>query len=605
VTKAFSYLRMSTDLQLKGDSRRRQLEASRAYAEAHGLTVAEDAQLEDIGVSAFRGDNVRDGALGRFLEAVKRGAVEPGSYLLVESLDRLSREQVMTAHATFLSIVQAGINVVTLMDGKVYRAGQTDLVDLITSLVIMNTAHEESRKKSVRVAAAWKNKRALAATGIPMTARCPGWLRLSPDRRRYEPVPDRVEIVRQIFADYVAGVGMYSIARRLNRANVPPFMGKNGWHQSSVKKILQSRAVIGEFQPCTGRDGQRIPDGEPIKSFYPAAIDKELFYQAQAVILSRVSSRGQGAGRKGPTYGNLFNGLARCAYCRSSIYYENKGESAKGGIYIVCSDAKRHRGCPATRWRYRDFEASFLSFVKELDIDSMINEDSEAQRRRDLEGQIGAIEGELSAVQALMQRTYELLSTGAAIDFVSGELRKLEGRQVELKGLLDLKTKELELLKGRVLNFYRSKEEVRAFVDRLQARDGEALFRLRAQIAARLKTLVETLVVAPLGHRPKTERLIQYLRGEPMGADVVAYLREQLASRIDDRPYFAVGFRNGTVRAVYPNADDPLTYDQQVLANREGFAIDEKTLDDQSHELVNFELGDSWLKQGASASDRL
>ena len=62
--KAYSYLRMSTDLQLKGDSRRRQLEASKAYAEANDLTLADDAQLEDIGVSAFRGANVRDGTLG-------------------------------------------------------------------------------------------------------------------------------------------------------------------------------------------------------------------------------------------------------------------------------------------------------------------------------------------------------------------------------------------------------------------------------------------------------------------------------------------------------------------------------------------------------------
>ena len=125
------------------------------------------------------------------------------------------------------------------------------------------------------------------------------------------------------------------------------------------------------------------------------------------------------------------------------------------------------------------------------------------------------------------------------------------------------------MLNGKVLSFYQSKAEVRAFVERLQAREGDQLFRLRAQIAARLKTLVETLIVAPFGHRPKTERLIEYLRSEPMGSDVVGYLREQLSSGIDDRPYFAVGFRNGTVRAVYPSADDPLSYDQQVLASRE------------------------------------
>jgi hypothetical protein len=56
---------MSTDPQLLGDSRRRQLEASRAYAAAHGLELAEGAELEDIGVSAFKGANISEGALGR------------------------------------------------------------------------------------------------------------------------------------------------------------------------------------------------------------------------------------------------------------------------------------------------------------------------------------------------------------------------------------------------------------------------------------------------------------------------------------------------------------------------------------------------------------
>src|SRR5277367_5748291 len=210
--KAYSYLRMSTDLQLKGDSRRRQLESSRAYAEEHGLSLADDAQLEDIGVSAFRGANVRDGALGQFLLAVERGDVARGSYLLVESLDRLSREQVRVALSLFLRIGQAGITLVTLMDGRIHRPEDTDIGGLMMSLVSMNTAHEESQKKSVRVGAAWKNKRLLAASGKPMTARCPGWLRLSSDRTRYEIDPDRADIVRGIFRDYVDGVGMYTVA---------------------------------------------------------------------------------------------------------------------------------------------------------------------------------------------------------------------------------------------------------------------------------------------------------------------------------------------------------------------------------------------------------
>jgi len=164
---------MSTEIQLKGDSRRRQLEASRAYAEANGLELAEGAELEDIGVSAFKGANAREGALGQFLGAIKAGSVKPGSYLIVESLDRLSREQVLKAQSLFLSIIQAGIHLVTLTDGRVYRAGMTDLGDLIISLVIMSRAHEESQTKSHRISAAWKNKRVEATAQKPMTKWCP------------------------------------------------------------------------------------------------------------------------------------------------------------------------------------------------------------------------------------------------------------------------------------------------------------------------------------------------------------------------------------------------------------------------------------------------
>ncbi len=121
---------------------------------------------------------------------------------------------------------ESGIVLVTLTDGKVYRGETISLVDMITSLVIMERAHEESKTKGLRVGAAWKQKRVRASQGQPMTARCPAWLRLALDRRTYELIPDRAEIVRQIFADSAGGLGMYSIATRLNKAGVPAFVGK-------------------------------------------------------------------------------------------------------------------------------------------------------------------------------------------------------------------------------------------------------------------------------------------------------------------------------------------------------------------------------------------
>jgi DNA invertase Pin-like site-specific DNA recombinase len=555
---------MSTELQLKGDSRRRQLAASRSYAEANNLELNENAELEDIGISAFNGANVRDGALGQFLESVKAGRIKPGSFLLVESLDRLSREQVLTAQSLFLSIIQSGINLVTLADNRVYRAGQTDLADLIMSLVIMSRAHEESQTKSHRIAASWKHKRTQAAKQRPMTKWCPAWLELSPDRTSYRVIPERVRIVQQIFADTASGVGMYSIARQLNAAEVPSFGGPGGWHQSYVAKILANRSVLGEFQPHVRVNGKRVADGEPIAGYFPSIIDNDLFYRAQHAKSQRLVS---GAGRKGAAFTNLFSGVAICGYCNSRILFENKGSGFKGGVYLICDSAKRKRGCPAIRWRYQDFETSFLAFVRELDLESIFNNNSDIERRSAIEAEILALRGELTSVSNLMEKTYELLSTGNAVDFVSAKLGELQTRQAILTQSLASKDAEQQTLLSRESTFYRSKGEIKTLLAQLQGPSSDKLFKLRAQIASRVKDLVGSIIVAPLGDRPRLERTIEFLKTQSNSEPVIAHLRNRLGNHDDARRYFAIGFHNSSVRVVYPHDDDPLSYEQQITAH--------------------------------------
>jgi len=287
---AYSYVRMSTDLQLKGDSLRRQEQASKSYAGQHGLTLVEDFKLQDIGVSAFKGANVENGALGRFLSWVKAGQVPKGSYLLVESLDRISRQEIMESVPIFFDIVKSGINVVTLVDNHIYRAGETDFGDIIYAVVVLGRAYEESKTKSVRVGAAWENKRK-NASNRKLTKVAPAWLQLSDHQQNFQPIPERVEIVRSIFRMADNGHGSFSIARHLNEGGTSPFTKSNGWHESYVTKILNSRAVLGEFQPHKyDSNGNRIPHGEPVKSYFPQVIDEDQFLRVQAARRKRLVS---------------------------------------------------------------------------------------------------------------------------------------------------------------------------------------------------------------------------------------------------------------------------------------------------------------------------
>ena len=577
--RAYSYLRMSTDIQLQGDSRRRQLEASRAYAEEHGLELASDDQLEDIGISAFKGANAKDGALGQFLAAVKAGTIERGSYLLVESLDRLTREEILPAHTLFLGIVQSGINLVTLIDKRVYRAKETSLVDMITSLVIMERSHEESKTKSVRVGEAWMNKRAEANQyRKPMTARCPAWLRLAPDRKLYELLPERVEIVRQIFSEAADGLGMFTIANRLNKAGVSAFVGQNGWHQSSVAKILGSRAVLGEFQPHINVDGKRIAEGEPIAGYFPAVISEELFFRAQH---GKSSRRRSGAGRKGLAYTNLFTRLARCAYCHSVIAFENKGPGTRGGTYLICDKAQRKLGCGATRWRYRDFEATFLAFVQELDLESIVNANDDAEKRKRIEGELSSFRGELSSVDDLMEKTYAVLNAGGSPAFIAGKLNELTARQTVLRERIAEREVEQQEFNARDSRFYESREEIRELVKKLQMPPSSELYKLRAQIASRLKVLVETLLLAPQGVLPIMQKSIEQLKDMAAGDadDVVSHMQKIAAHPDQSRRYFAVGFRDAAVRAVFPAYGDPLQFEQQIVAGSATEAPGKSSLD--------------------------
>jgi DNA invertase Pin-like site-specific DNA recombinase len=564
--KAYSYLRMSTDLQLKGDSRRRQLEASRLYADKNDLDLAEDAQLEDIGISAFKGANVRDGALGRFLKAVKLGLVKPGSYLIVESLDRLSREKLLPAQALFLSIIQAGINLVTLMDGRLYRANQADLGDLIMSLVIMSRAHEESQIKSQRISAAWQNKRALAAQSRPMTKICPAWLKLSGDRKAYEVMPDRAVIIKQIFEDAAGGVGMYSIARQLNRSSIPAFVGRNGWHQSYIAKVLANRAVFGEFQPSKTIDGKRSPDGSPIPGYFPTIVTEDLFYRAN---LSKSERKVTGKGRKGIGYTNLFTGLASCAYCSSRIVFENKGNGPKGGSYLVCDSAKRNRGCKATRWRYADFEASFLGFVEEIDIGSIIRADANAESRKQLSDELDALRGELASVDSLMEKTFDVLAAGGPVEFVTGKLNELKDKQSRLRRESDTKMLEQATILSMETRLNQSRDEIRQLVTRLQGPATDELYKIRAQIASRLKTLVNTLIIGPLGNRPTTLRVIEQLEGlnDPSTQEVIEHMKSMADDPNRSQRFFAIGFEGNTVRVVYPDKNDALSVKRQIITS--------------------------------------
>ncbi|WP_049819907.1 recombinase family protein [Bradyrhizobium japonicum] len=364
---AFSYIRFSTPEQAKGDSFRRQSEKADEWAADNGYQIIK--RWSDLGVSGYRGKNARTGGFGEFLRAAEENKLPPGSVLLVENLDRVSREKPRMALERFLRVIGLGIGIVTLMDRQIYTAESIDAdpsgMNLFGSLMVMIRAHGESKAKSVRISAIWSQKREKARVkGLPVSDRIPGWLKSTRDptgRRIFTEDTDRADVVRRIFNETVQGFGRRAIAKGLNRDRKRSFLSKSGWQPSSVNKILRARTTVGELQ-LHRRDeaGRRVPDGDPIKGYYPAVVSEELWVQANAAVKIR---RKDSAGRPHAEAANLIRGLARCA-CGQRMMFVNKGAPPKGGRYYRCSAAARDAGCENKRlWNARDVERYLLGQI--------------------------------------------------------------------------------------------------------------------------------------------------------------------------------------------------------------------------------------------------
>jgi DNA invertase Pin-like site-specific DNA recombinase len=409
--KAYSYIRFSSPEQAKGDSYRRQRAAALKYCAENGLELADTKEYRffDSGRSAYTGKHVSDeGEFGRFLSLVKEDRIKPGSFLLVESLDRLSRDKVNIALGQLLNLLGTGIKVVTLSDKRTYSNDSPDLAtELIVSIAVMMRAHNESSEKGSRVAEAWRKKRELARSDkTPNGAACPYWLKLVDGA--HQPVQERVDVIRRIFDMTIAGYGQTAISRKLNEDGIPVFgstrstrekpRNKSGlWGTSSVQKILQNRALLGEYQPTHLIGRVRQNDGDPIQGYYPEVITQDVFLQAKAARAQRQTS---GSTKQSRNF-NIWQGIAKCQLCGDAMHLINKGRPPKGYTYLQCYSTKKGK-CGNGSIRIEQTEAVFKEILTNVDSMSLIHGRS-AEVRKTLEVE----EGKLALIASKLEQAIE------------------------------------------------------------------------------------------------------------------------------------------------------------------------------------------------------
>lgn len=455
---AYSYARVSSDSQTGGDGLDRQAAAFLPFCERHGLQPVPD-RLLDAGVSAFRGKNRRNGALGRFLRHARDGRVPEGAVLVLEDLDRFSREAASHAERLLLDLFDAGLALGVVRDDVVVdrAAYDSDLSIRLQFLVRRDAAHDYSAKLSGRLASAWSAEVERSMTGRKIRKLCPFWCDWD-DAAGDFLLNEHVEVVRRMVRMSCEGIGAPRIAQELNAEGLVTASsraGKGGkpWTRGYVSKVLLDRKLIGESM--VKRQGQ--PD-LILPGYLPAAVTVAEFEQSLAAMRSRHGNFGR-VGR-GDKVRNILQGMTFCRCGAALSFILRPASRGDSRAFLRCT--RYADGLCTMRPRYvpYDEDALLLGLASERWRD-YFNRPADNRKRRDLERKLREAERLQAEATGKAERSRQNLADLLGHGLDAGTARELAAAAATIDAA------ERESARGAAL--------LRAELLSLEGRDGRDL----------------------------------------------------------------------------------------------------------------------------------
>jgi len=428
-----SYARFSDPKQAKGDSERRQDELLQKFVESGKHTLS-DLQYIDKGKSGFKGDKQK--LLNEFLKIMRSrdGRIKPGDILFVEAVDRLSRKGIRPTQDVVNEIFKHGIDIrITSPVEKTYRADAVnDLGDSIELAAFAFAAHTYSALLSGRIKSFHSEARKKAYEGEVINSGAPpSWLQRSKDGFKF--LPHAKEIIQFIYQSTIDGLGGRTLTRVCNQKF--PAFGKSGkWNLTFIRALIVDRRAMGEMQPhVTDDTGKRIPTGEPIPNYFPAAVDEQTWQRAQQASENRLVERGPSG-----DFVNLFTGLVQSAWdkCPMSIWtYQQRLADGTKTIHRRLKSRNAVDGITGSNvesLRLSDFEHAVLRVLKELDVSVFNSIPSKALELAAMVKTLKTKEARISEIEA---------DETTSVSLLTKQLIKLKDDAVTIKKEIDkLKT---------------------------------------------------------------------------------------------------------------------------------------------------------------------
>lgn len=367
---AIIYSRFSSAEQSKGYSLERQQTLGAAFAAEKGWLI--ETTITDEARSAFHGANRLEGSALHQFELEARNGLHRGKVLVVENIDRLSRQGAKAAAQLIWGLNEHGVDVATYHDGTTYRADDSgDLLDVFKLIMGAQQSHQESVNKSKRTAATARKRDDRIEAGemdVPI-ANMPNWIRVVDGKRVL--IENRTAVLNLIYDLYIDGVGIHRIVTTLHERGIPSWTppeqlrGNNGWFYSHIYRLLTKRAVLGEYVNGAGRTLN--------PHFFPQAITAEKWNRAQAALSMR---KGNQTNVKVFGNRNLLSQMIVCEKCGGGAHFGHttdtvqKYKKVSGEVVnyrrktyrkLRCDRARRNHNCDnGTILNYDVVEATIL-----------------------------------------------------------------------------------------------------------------------------------------------------------------------------------------------------------------------------------------------------
>lgn len=316
---AAAYIRVSTDSQteLSPDS---QIKVVRDFAKKNGYIIPNEFIFRDDGISGRYADK-----RPKFNEMIATAKQKPSPFsaVLLWKFSRFARNQEESIFYKSM-LRKNGVEVLSVSE---------PMIDGPFGTLIERIIEWSDEYYSIRLSG--EVKRGMTEKverGMPVSIPAFGY---NIENKRYVINPETAPIVRKIFSDYLNGVPLITIARRLNDLKIRTTKG-NLWENRTVEYILYNPVYIGKIRwnpKHRTRRNYNDPDIMVVDGNHEPIIDTETFNKTQERLAEQKRAyKKHISSRIKEEY--MLHGLVKCSSCGSSLCMSQKGVGLQCSKYI-------------------------------------------------------------------------------------------------------------------------------------------------------------------------------------------------------------------------------------------------------------------------------